>query len=146
MSVIVGDININIQDSGDDGVNDYLDLLAEESYIPAIYGCARPNQFGIGSCIDHIFVKTKLPLKCFNSMIWKVNITDHYPVLLTVENPQGKSDATSNICKKYRKIVNYKKLRTSLQDENWNNFCNRDLNVYELSKEFVSKICGYIHQ
>ncbi|KAL3268986.1 hypothetical protein HHI36_008072 [Cryptolaemus montrouzieri] len=101
-------------DPQDDTVQEYLNTMYEEGYTSAINTYTRV-QGSSKSCLDHIFLKSKLPLENFVPITWRINITDHKPVLLVVESPEKKIkiDRMRNGTK-YEFIINYDRLKNIL--------------------------------
>lgn len=100
--VIIGDININIMDKSTDTL-EYLNMMSEFGFFSAIVKVTRENTSG-GSCLDHIFIKTKLRLKdIIISFIAKTSVTDHYPVGIIVPIRNHKT-VTENRSKVFKQI------------------------------------------
>jgi len=53
--------------------------MMEYGFIPFINNVIRPS---FNTCIDHVFIKTKSE-KNVLPIIPQLNITDHYPIILT---------------------------------------------------------------
>lgn len=84
--LFVGDINIDIMDESDANVHKYMSVLAKHGFEPYI---RRPTRVTpeTATCLDHIFLKTRLNTThkySINSFILNCNITDHYPVMMTI--------------------------------------------------------------
>jgi endonuclease/exonuclease/phosphatase family metal-dependent hydrolase len=56
--------------------------MMEYGFIPFINKVTRPSS---NTCIDHVFIKTKAR-KNVLSIIPQFNITDHYPIILSIKN------------------------------------------------------------
>ena len=56
--------------------------MMEYGLIPFINNVTRPSS---NTCIDHVFIKTKSE-KNVLSIIPQLNITDHYPIILSIKN------------------------------------------------------------
>lgn len=79
ISVIVGDININILGEKD-FAQEYLNVMSEEGYISQINQHTRIDG-NKKSCIDHVFVRHTDHQITFTPIILRQKITDHYPIL-----------------------------------------------------------------
>lgn len=80
---IVGDINVDILcDRPDRSTNEYLSLLYEFKFIPAInkYNTIIPGF--APACLDHMFVKIPQSLDRAQSLVLQADITDHYPTMI----------------------------------------------------------------
>lgn len=127
--IFLGDMNINIKVENDLSF-EYLNILSEYNFISLINETTRINETGgTGTCIDHIFLKTKNTLNDnYRSFIIKTCITDHYTTVLNIlEHTQEKN---YEINEKHIKYINYKKLKELLRDYNWAQFYElKDVNL-----------------
>lgn len=96
--VLAGDINIDISDKNllNPIAISYLNVLSSAGFTSYVTDCTRICG-NSRSCIDHIFVRTKIPDSQMQSVICHHKITDHSPVLLQInhykhENPQKNCD------------------------------------------------------
>lgn len=119
INIIVGDINININNPYLDYVQDYLNILSVEGYVSFINKNTREEGHA-KSCIDHIFIKTKEPYSKFIPIIWDVKITDHYPIMLHYYLDDKKKEKTQNY--RYKKYIDYNKLKLLIENDNWEDF------------------------
>lgn len=132
-NMFVGDININIE-SDSDYAQEYLNILNTYGFVSYINKHTR-IQTEQESCLDHFFIKTDtctiIPI------IFKVNITDHYPIIALIEtNTLQTKIVNKNYFKKY---VNFKKLRDELKRESWCDIYNsQDIDV--ITDIFLSKL------
>lgn len=79
--IILGDINIDLL-SKSRIEDDYLLLMAEYGFVPLIKNITRPKSF---TCIDHVFIKTNSLINILPT-IPHINITDHYPIVISIKN------------------------------------------------------------
>lgn len=113
--ILGGDININILARHDSKVDEYRNVMSNFGYRSFINKCTR---FESNTCLDHYFVAQRNDSSVGNihGYILHCNITDHYPVFLTVEIEQ----TTHLEQKKYRKeYTNYNELSIDLEQEEW---------------------------
>lgn len=80
--IIVGDTNINILK---DCIlsNGYLNTMYEFGNVSAMNEVTREGN-DQESCIDHIFIKTRMQLN-IHSLLVKKDVTDHYPTILEIK-------------------------------------------------------------
>lgn len=75
---VIGDVNINIEDSDPDQRSDqYLTLAAAHGILPAHTLPTHDK-----TCLDHVLLKTKFPSV---TMVIQTDVTDHFPVLLSTQ-------------------------------------------------------------
>lgn len=75
--IIVGDININLFEDSP-YVNTYLNNLYEFGFLSCIDGYTR---YESKSCIDHIFLKSKINLDKIFPVVLETTITDHHTII-----------------------------------------------------------------
>lgn len=97
------------------------------------------------SCIDHIFIKTKIDKNKFkfSSYILESTITDHCPVLLNIETENNL--ITSNNSKNVIKTINYNKMLQLLSQENWENVTNYN-NSNICTDNFINTLKKHINK
>lgn len=141
ITIIVGDINIDI--SGDSELaQEYLNILGEYGYLSTINSHTRV-QGNTASCLDHIFIKTKLPYDNFLSAILKITITDHYPTILQITLPEKENHSINPNIKNHKKYINYKKLNLNLSNETWTDvYSCTDADM--ATNLFTKKLLNYI--
>lgn len=137
--IILGDININIlEDTAT--VNNYLNNMYQAGFLPCINECTR-IQNGHKSCIDHIFIKTKINKNEITPIVLESTVTDHFSVIIQI-NMHEVIPASSRVYVR-KEIINYVRLREYLTNENWNNvFLENDLD--EITKRFANKLSEYV--
>lgn len=74
--IIVGDININIM-SENDLTTTYINSLYENGFISCINTYTRSQQ-NINTCIDHIFLKSRIKTETVIPIVYESTITDHF--------------------------------------------------------------------
>lgn len=119
--ILIGDININIQDCGNKTVstkNSYLDLLNYYGLSPAYDSPTRKQ-----NCLDHIVIKTKLSTISF---ILETALTDHEAVLCCMRTENGcLRPQNRSYCK-----LNYDNLINNINDLNFSEiYRSNDLNI-----------------
>ncbi|KAL3268823.1 hypothetical protein HHI36_007918, partial [Cryptolaemus montrouzieri] len=75
--IMVGDINIDILDQQGNAAHDYVNALHGEGSQSLMNTPTRKHR-----CIDHIFLKSTVPIANFTSICWKMGLTDHDSVIL----------------------------------------------------------------
>ena len=85
--VLIGDININILETGK-LINDYLNILSENGFISMLNIPTRVTDIS-ETCIDHIFVKTNSSIPVVTARLI-YELTDHYPILCNITLPNNK--------------------------------------------------------
>lgn len=100
--LLIGDMNINLLN--EDDCTEYMNLLQEKKFISLVNEATRETDKS-KTCIDHAFIKTKLKNENIYSVISKSKITDHSPVIVSINlgnsSPQFK---TSNSRRELSKI------------------------------------------
>lgn len=136
--IILGDININIlEDTAT--VNNYLNNMYQAGFLQCINDYTR-IQNDHKSCIDHIFMKTKINKNEIIPIILESTVTDHFSVIIQINMHEIR--ASSKVYGR-KEIINYVKLREYLKNENWNDvFLEDDLD--EITKGFVNKLSEYV--
>lgn len=140
VSFFVGDININLLDRENDISNEYQNILYERGYVSAINTYTR-KQGNTLSCLDHIFIRSKC-LEQFTPVAWRINVTDHNPVLVRFSSP-GKTKISEEKIENYRKIINYEQLEKEVRKEKWKNVYDGE-NAEEMSKILMSRLSDLI--
>jgi len=119
IEVFVGDVNINILDTKNKIVNEYLTVANSNGYSSYINKPTRVTETS-ETCIDHFFVnnincKSKTNISGF---ILENSITDHYTTLLNIEyySKQTNRDVADNFIKSK---INLEQLNILLADMAW---------------------------
>ena len=139
-TIIIGDINININ-SNLDPSQEYLNILWENGFIPFVNKPTRECGYQT-SCIDHIFLKSKEPPAKFTPIIYKINITDHFPIILNFSTNHMQSDK-KNYESYSKKYIDYPKLKFTLKNENWLDLYSTN-KVNDATSMFIVKLKKYI--
>ena len=109
---IIGDFNIDLLNLDCIG-QEYLNNFMEKGFIPGFQTITRPaTTSDKGSCIDNIFIKTST-LK-INTCKLCYNMTDHYPLFLTIKKLK------INNWRKAETKIDYTKLKKLASKEKWN--------------------------
>ena len=112
---VIGDVNIDLLNDNDNS-SEYLSTYLENLYLPLINSITRPSNKNIntGTCIDHIFAKTKNNISIKAAKIENV-FTDHFPILLYINT----GPVLVNDSKK--QTYNFNKMKKLFKAEIWNN-------------------------
>lgn len=140
--IIAGDLNINIIDNTYT-VNEYLNLLSQNGFV----SCINKPTFNNKSCIDHIFIKTKMNISKLAPYVINSIIADHSPILLLINLDQLKTINTGNvnISTKNKKIIDhnkidYKKLNNELESITVNLKEGGNTNIDKAVTDLTNKI------
>lgn len=114
-SIFIGDMNIDIL-GNDEYCQEYLSIMSEFGYLSTI-NCKTRVQNNNGTCIDHIFLKSKKDItNQIMPLVIQTNITDHYTTALQLILTDCKVK-TDDI--HYKKYINYDKLNNLLRETSW---------------------------
>ena len=121
INIIIGNININILETKDLNIHNYLNLLAQKGFIPYVNKPTRVTEH-TESIIDHIFVNCTIQKENKNvdikPNIIQTVITDHYMVALSIQfNEVTNSSSQYNSNK--QKTLNHKILHDLLSKVDW---------------------------
>lgn len=144
IEIFIGDLNINILDTLDNNVNDYLNILAKRGFFSFINKPTRQTAHS-STVIDHIFVKSdtsKNKNMEMHSAVYQTSLTDHYTIILSINICESYS-SNNDQGKKYIKRIDYEKLKLLLQQENWDEVINCE-EAEEANSLFMSKLSSYI--
>lgn len=118
-NIIAGDININIK-SQNEITDEYLDTMSEYDFVSAINEYTR-IQSNSQSCIDHFFIKTLKDKNDLLPIILKTNITDHFPIMLSIPIEKREINLPSN---NIIQIIDKNKLKNNIKQVEWGLFHN----------------------
>ena len=124
--ILIGDTNLNILQHNVNEIEEYKNILAENGYIQLISAPTRIFKTTVSlsqSCIDHIYMKTDLNFSHLNPLILNEQITDHYPIIMILQNHQAANQHTERNQQHKRYVIN-KKLTQNLSKINWENTIN----------------------
>lgn len=146
--IIVGDTNINILKTTDVHVAEYLNNLYSHGFNSYINEYTREENDS-KTCIDHIFVKTKINKTLLNSLILETTITDHYSIALNINTNKPVNNNTI-ITNRVKKLINFNYLKQSLSNEKWESLEKNIDDVNYLTNAFLETIkyhiakCSYV--
>ena len=132
--ILVGDINIDIL-KNEQHSQKYMNILYASGFLSGINIPTRVTSHS-ATCLDHIFVKSSQDITSFNPFVIESYITDHYPVMLNIQNVKKINTATEEENETSIRI-DYKQLEKLTSNENWN-IINRNPN--ECLNNIISKI------
>ncbi|KAI5635056.1 hypothetical protein NE865_12174 [Phthorimaea operculella] len=134
--LLAGDININILNSNDEDVIEYLNLLAEADLFP---GITLPTRYG--SCLDHIFVKTISDH--IVGVVPTTGITDHKIAMvgLDINTEQVKNNCNN----RYVTQIDYPAAALALENSDWSPVLEAT-DVNSAVSEFSRILCPVIKQ
>lgn len=144
--VFVGDVNINILESNSPNANDYLTLLYGLGFVSLINKPTRVSGTG-ASCIHHCFIKCRDEiLNNLKSMILISDLTDHYPILVSLKKDNVNNKLVENSPpNKLIKHVNYDKINELISQEKWGNvLAETDVNLS--TNTFINTMIGVIER
>lgn len=123
IEVFIGDINIDILNTSNNDVNDYLSTMAQLGFISYINNVTRPDT---NTCLDHIFVCQKLRTTNFHfqSFILDSHFSDHIPTMLNVS--LGNITSENHFCQAniIKTKIDINKFKELLQVQNWSSIIN----------------------
>ena len=99
--MIIGDFNLNLQDSSS-RVNSWIESLSSLNYTQLVNEPTRVTQYS-STLIDHAF--TNKPSNISNVFVPKLSISDHYPVCLT------RKVNSRHVAEHPHKIISYRSLK-----------------------------------
>ncbi|XP_044767187.1 uncharacterized protein LOC123323051 [Coccinella septempunctata] len=135
----MGDVNIDLL-SDENFVEEYKNIMSSCGYVSMINRPTRPES---RTCLDHFFVKGfNLQSESADACVLQYLVTDHYPVILTLDFEVTYRNV---IPEKYRKYVNYNKLKDRLRNETWMKVYEA-VEVNEIAGNFVSILTEHIEQ
>lgn len=135
-TIMVGDININIIDAHRNNSSfNYVSNLLARNFTPAIEQPTRVEK-NSSTCIDHIFIKSKVPLKLFKSAVLNIKITDHFPVIIGIDTPH--IPVMKNKTLNYNRI-DFNTLLDKFIKEKWQNVYTSS-DSEEALKNFTEKV------
>lgn len=150
VEIFIGDININILNANDPNVNSYICMLAQLGFFSYVNKPTRETET-TSTLIDHIFIRlnnTNL-LKSIDlkSYIFQINITDHYMLLLSINEKlitsnNNNSNDDLRESKSY-KCINYNSLNNMLSTETWDDVLQIK-NSEDAYNKFLEKLYNYI--
>lgn len=141
--IITGDINLDILREDKQHIEEYKTIMATFGYTSYINKYTRPSS---KSCLDHFFVKGDQRLARVDSLVINYKITDHCPILLSINNDDcyhlDKNKFFPEFCKKY---ICYDQLRKDIRGDPW-------IEVYQVpdinlaTTNFIRKLQAYIEK
>lgn len=139
-NILIGDLNIDILKKCEDS-DEYLNILSEFGYISLI-NCSTRIQGNASSCIDHIFLNTKLNTDCIIPIVVGTAITDHFPSLIQIVLQDKKNNQDDNK-NRFIQRINYKKLNNDLLHCNWDEMYHQ-ADVESATNEFIKTVTNTI--
>lgn len=122
IDVLVGDVNINLKDVNNPKVEHYLNTLNGKGFISGINDFTRIRD-NTKTCIDHIFIHEKVYDKKMTGLVIQANTTDHFAQAInlpSINSPKQIEKKTKNT------KIDYKSLKKSLKNENWEETFTKD--------------------
>lgn len=130
--ILIGDLNINTLEETDATTN-YLCMLAEHGYLPAI---TLPTR--LESCLDHIFVRTRH--KC-ESIICNASVTDHDLIMCSLQMSNKQTQSRENTS---RKVIDHLAVVEELKATDWSPILGLD-NVEIAAAQFNDIVCQIVN-
>lgn len=134
--IFVGDTNINIM-SENDYEQEYLNILHTNGFISYINNHTR-IQGEQKTCIDHYFIKTSQEKYDFIPLIFQINITDHFPIILLVKFKEKIIPKTKKV--QFKEYLDHKNLKKDMQNEDWSDFYSPSNDLEQKTKILINKI------
>lgn len=141
--VICGDININILEEKQDlsYVQEYLNLLGANSYVPYINNVCTWKRNLQESCLDHCFVRSGCS-ENIRAYLLNYKITDHYPTIIEIGNQKV---CFNNQNKNFKDYINYKQLKQDALLIDWNSLYSCE-DVDEMTNLFINNILKIVQK
>lgn len=139
--VLLGDINININDINNNNSFQYLELLSSNGFRSLIDIDTRVTP-ATSTCIDHIFVRSMRHNHVVRSAVIETLITDHRAVSVSIE---GSSICNENPIIVKKEKIDIEKLRTLLMQHDWGLLFSSD-NVNTKMSIFLGVLDSHIKQ
>ena len=107
--MVARDFNMNVLDYECNGkVKRFFDLMYQRNLIPATN---KPTSVGKNSATDIDHIITDYVLTCyFKTAILKTDLTDHFPIVITLKN-DGPSQQHSKTKHKYKRSYNEENIK-----------------------------------
>lgn len=117
INILTGDFNIDILNLKNSKVQRYLNILAEKGYMSLIN---KPTHINVKSqtCLDHIFAGPRIS-ENFYSFILNIGTSDHYPVILKIENTKTRNSEQEKDRFTTIKKIDYTKIIDTIGQEKW---------------------------
>ncbi|KAK9880010.1 hypothetical protein WA026_008522 [Henosepilachna vigintioctopunctata] len=131
----LSDLNIDLLNQ-QHATCEYKNLMHAFGFKSVINDVTRPSS---KTCLDHFFVKGWNTLNDdLDGYILHCMITDHYPIMLTANNPNDMQSRKylGQEMQKEKKYVDYVKLRENLKKENWFEVFDGN-NINSMTQAFV---------
>lgn len=133
--VLTGDLNINKMDRKSKVVQDYQDILTENGYISLLNKPTRVEGNDPPTCLDHIMAGPKITPKFKTFILQSHVLSDHYPILLNIENEiKEKREEKYLVSTK----INIKQIEETIKKETWREvYTCKDVNscVHKLTEK-----------
>lgn len=110
--VLTGDININTLETDNAYVGDYLELIGSHGLQSAIDIPTHGR-----TCLDHFMCKL---VGSFQSYVLITDITDHYPLLLSISSSLGSNLSIPRSITRTK--INFTSLNNEIKSKDWNSF------------------------
>ncbi len=138
--IITGDINMDLM-SYNEPDDEYKNIFSYFNYISYINDITRPSS---KTCLDHFLAKTPNTTTFTNikSFIIKYELTDHYPIALTIDSKNKRATSKENI--QLKQYINYDQLKNDLFKESWYT-CTTN-NVHEAFSCFIETLTFYVNK
>lgn len=147
--IIIGDTNINLLDAGDKVVNDYEGLLAAYGFYKCINSVTRIECRAdkvVRSCLDHIFVRSRLKDIKINSAVYTTKISDHFLIASDIVFDNIAKSTETNL--DYVNCMDEEKLSQKLKSIDWSKLMNDEKpdELYDKIEQLFGEcydVCSY---
>lgn len=143
--VIVGDININLQDKNCKEYQRYIDTLSTYGYISCINDMTR-IQGEQKSCIDHIFIHESIYTDQIKALNVETKITDHFTQIINITHENENKCTQQTYNKILRSTIDYRLLNKALETEQWIEVTDETGDVDKAYELFFNKYEGHINK
>jgi Reverse transcriptase (RNA-dependent DNA polymerase) len=147
--ILIGDTNLNLLDAGDKVVNDYEGLMAAYGFFKCINDVTREERRAdkvVRSCLDHIFVRSRLKEIQIRSAVYTTKISDHFLVAGDIVFDNLVKDTETVL--EYVNCIDEEKLSQKLQSIDWSKLihCEKPDELYDNIEQLFGEcydLCSY---
>ncbi|KAJ8945240.1 hypothetical protein NQ317_006426, partial [Molorchus minor] len=146
VKIYLGDININLLNTENNEVNQYLNILGSNGFLSYINRPTRVTK-DTKSAIDHIFVRKENCLKnkiLISPIIFQTDMTDHFTPFINIKFLKNNTPGLLNSSEQQKiQKIDFNKLNSALRSEKWES-AMLETNPQHSYNIFIGKLTNYI--